>query len=111
MFIKPEQNKFANLSRNGTSQKLATLTHLSSHETKARVSVVRADQEKEHSLRRLPGLVPILEAQSPAEEGKLSLLPDVSAQFEGSKNVFEWKEKVQGSAGILLQNREKFRLQ
>ena len=53
MFIKPEQNKFAHLSRNGTSQKLATLTHLSSHETKAWVSVVRADQEKEHSLGRL----------------------------------------------------------
>ena len=53
MFIKPEQNTFAHLSRNGTSQKLATLTHLSSHETKAWVSVVRADQEKEHSLRRL----------------------------------------------------------
>lgn len=36
----------------------------------------------------------------------MSLLPGGSAQFESSKNVFEWKEKAQGSAGILLQNRE-----
>ena len=88
-------------------RKLAALTPSSPRGTETRVSVVMRPGEGT-SPPRAPGLVPILGAQSPAGEGELSLLPGGSAQFESSKNVFEWKEKAQGSAGILLKNREKF---